>query len=86
MDLVDNRTGIYHTIGGETREIVVELPDPRQLEIWSRWTPAQRLAAAAAHTRYLRRALAAQLSSLHPDWPPEQVEREVARRHLGNGV
>ncbi|HEX8242879.1 MAG TPA: hypothetical protein VF541_05275 [Longimicrobium sp.] len=86
MDRVDNRTGIYHTIGGETREIAVELPDRHLLEIWSRWSPAQRLAAAAAHTRYLRRALAAQLASLHPDWAPEQVEREVARRQLGNTV
>jgi hypothetical protein len=27
VDKADNRTGIFHTINGETREIVVELPD-----------------------------------------------------------
>lgn len=82
MDRVDNRTGIFHTIGGETREIVVELPDRRLLEIYSRWTSAQRLEAAAEQTRYMLHALAAQLQSLHPDWSPEQVNREVARRQL----
>lgn len=86
MDRVDNRTGIFHTIDGESREIVVELPDRRLLEIYSRWTPAQRLQAAADQTRYLLEALAAQLQSLHPDWSPEQVRREVARRQLEDRV
>ena len=27
MDYVDNRTGIYHTVNGERREIVIELAD-----------------------------------------------------------
>ncbi|HYH79971.1 MAG TPA: hypothetical protein VEX86_09235 [Longimicrobium sp.] len=82
MDRADNRTGIFHTINGETREIVVERPDRRLLEIYSSWTPAQRLQAAAEQTRYMLQALAAQLQSLHPDWSPQQVNREVARRQL----
>jgi hypothetical protein len=82
VDRADNRTGIFHTINGETREIVVELPDRRLLEIYSRWTPAQRLQAAADQTRYMLDGLAAQLQSLHPDWTPEQVRCEVARRQL----
>lgn len=86
MDLVDNRTGFYHTINGETREIVVELPDRRLLEIYSRWTPDQRLQAAADETRAMLLAVAAQLQALHPDWSREQVEREVARRQLEGRV
>ncbi|HET7228809.1 MAG TPA: hypothetical protein VFJ16_02270 [Longimicrobium sp.] len=82
MDRADNRTGYFHTIDGETREIVVELPDRRLLEVYARWTPDQRLRAAADETRAMLMAVAAQLEALHPDWPREQVEREVARRQL----
>jgi hypothetical protein len=82
VDRVDNRTGIFHTINGETREIVVEIPDRRLLEIWSRWTPDQRLRAAAEETRAMLLAVAAQLEALHPDWTRDQIEHEVARRQL----
>ncbi|HET7461904.1 MAG TPA: hypothetical protein VFJ82_11680 [Longimicrobium sp.] len=82
MDKVDNRTGIFHTINGETREIVVELPDRRLLAAYGHWPADRRLRAAADETRAMLMAVAAQLQALHPDWSREQVEREVARRQL----
>ena len=82
MDRVDNRTGFFHTIGGETREICVELPDRRLLAAYSHWSPAKRLQVAADETRAMLMAVAAQLQALHPDWSREQVEHEVARRQL----
>lgn len=87
MDRVDDRTGIFHTFpNGETREICIELADKAQIEIYRRWTPAQRLAAGAEQTRFVRRMLRSQLKSLNPEWSDEEVEREVARRFLGNAV
>jgi len=80
VDRVDNRTGIFHTIGGETREICVELPDRGLLASYAGWDSARRLRAAAEETRAMLLGVAAQLQALHPDWPREQVEREVARR------
>ena len=82
MDKVDNRTGYFHAINGETREICVELPDRRLLAAYANWSSAKRLQAAADETRAMLMAVAAQLQALHPDWPREQVEREVARRQL----
>jgi hypothetical protein len=86
LDRNDNRTGFFHTIDGETREIVVELADRRQLAVWSRWSPAQRLQAAAEIAAMARETIALQLRSRHPDWTEEQIDREVARRFLENRV
>ncbi|MBV9109273.1 MAG: hypothetical protein JO306_07700 [Gemmatimonadetes bacterium] len=83
MDLADNRTGIFHTINGETREICVELPDVRQMEIWSRWTPGERFRAAAELARGADDFLRAQLRSLHPEWSDDEIRREIRRRRLG---
>lgn len=82
MDYVDNRTGIFHTINGETREIVVELRDPRQLDIWSDWPLEKRLRFAAEHARAALRMIRAQLEDLHPEWSEAEIRREVARRTL----
>ena len=82
VDKVDNRTVIFHTIDGETREIVVELPDRRLLAAYGDWPSDKRLRAAADETRAMLMAVAVQLQALHPDWPREEVEREVARRQL----
>jgi hypothetical protein len=46
-------------------------------------TPEERLKAAAAHSRYLRRALRSQLESRYPEWSPEQLHHELSRRYLG---
>lgn len=83
MDYVDNRTGIYHTVNGERREIVVELADERLIEALRALSPEERLVKAAAHSRYLRRALRSQLESLHPEWSEERLKLEIRRRILG---
>lgn len=77
MDRVDNRTGIYHTVNGERREIAVELPDPDLVEVLRALSPEERLQKAAAHARYLRRALRSQLESLHPEWSEERLQHEI---------
>jgi hypothetical protein len=83
LDRVNNRTGIFRTVDGELREIAVELADDALIEVLRGWTPEQRLKAAARNARYLRRALRAQLESLHPEWSPERVQEELRRRYLG---
>lgn len=83
MDYVDNRTGFYHVVNGERLEIVVELADERLIEALRALTPEERLAKAAAHARYLRRALRSQPESLHPEWSEERLKHEIRRRILG---
>lgn len=83
MDYADNRTGIYHTVNGERREIVIELADEALVQALRALTPEQRLEKAAAHSRYLRRALRSQLESLHPEWSEERLKHEIRRRYLG---
>lgn len=78
----ENRTGIFHSINGERREIVIELPDESVVAILREWTPTQSLAAGACLNRKVRDELAASISSLHLDWSPEDINREVARRFL----
>lgn len=68
---------------GERREISVELADEEMIAVLRQSTPEQRLAAAAKHARYLRRALRSQLESLHPEWPEERLRAELRRRYLG---
>jgi hypothetical protein len=86
MDRDDNRTGFFHTIDGETREIVVELADRRQLAVWSRWSPAKRLRAAAEIARMARDTLALRLRARHPEWTQDEIDRELARRHVEKRV
>ncbi|HEX5726623.1 MAG TPA: hypothetical protein VFX98_14200 [Longimicrobiaceae bacterium] len=83
---MSDRTGVYHTIGGEAREIRIELADDAQVAVYRRWTPAERLRAGAEQTRFVRGMLRSQLKSLYPDWLEDQVQREVARRFLGHAV
>jgi hypothetical protein len=83
LDRANNRTGFFRTVQGVHREIAVELADEKLIEVLRGWTPEERLAAAARHSRYLRRALRSQLESLHPEWSPQRLSEEVARRYLG---
>lgn len=83
MDRADNRTGVFHTIDGETREICVELADEALVESLRGMTPEQRLKSAAKKAAYFRKLLQSQLESLHPDWPSERVRAEIARRRRG---
>ena len=56
-----------------------EQASPEQIEMLRRMTPAQRWQ--AAHRLYwtMRRHKAAFLSAQHPNWPEEQVQKEVRR-------
>lgn len=45
-----------------------------------RLTPAQKLAIASSLMRTARRVKAAGIQRRHPDWTPEQVEKEVKLR------
>jgi hypothetical protein len=85
-DGTNNRTGVFIDVNGEEREVVIELLDDKLVEIYRTWTPARSLKAAADLTRDMRRLLKNQLASLHPDWSPEEVDREVARRFLGDAL
>ncbi|MDD4892157.1 MAG: hypothetical protein PHU85_19715 [Phycisphaerae bacterium] len=57
-----------------------DMPDPVQMEIIRRMTPAQRIGAAIGLDRAARRMLRAHLIDQHPDWTADQVGREVTRR------
>jgi hypothetical protein len=83
VDRVNNRTGVFRTVDGERREIAIELADEHLVAILRSWTPEERLAAAARHARYLRRALRSQLESLHPEWSEARLQEELRRRYLG---
>jgi hypothetical protein len=83
VDRVDNRTGFFHTIDGVTREICVELPDERLVDSLRAMTPEQRLGSAAKKAAYFRKLLQSQLESLHPEWTPDRVRAEIARRRRG---
>ncbi|HEU4456293.1 MAG TPA: hypothetical protein VFR81_24720 [Longimicrobium sp.] len=68
-------------INGE-REIKILRMDTAVSEICARWTVAQRFRAGDYLTRCLRRDLTNEVASNHPDWSPDEVHREVARRWL----
>jgi len=75
-------TGRFIEINGEDREIKIPRMDPAISEICARWTPAQRLRAGDYLTRCVRRELTNDVASNHPNWSPDEVRREVARRWL----
>jgi len=83
MDYANNRTGVYHTVNGEPREIVIELADEAIIEALRALSPEERLKKAAAYSSYVRRALRSQLESLHPEWSEDRLQHEIRRRCLG---
>jgi hypothetical protein len=83
MHVSDSRTGVFHTVNGRTREIRIDLLDDAQVEIYRTWTPEQRIEAGCREMLFVRRLLSGVLREEHPDWPEEQVKREVAKRILG---
>jgi len=83
MDRADNRTGVFRSVDGELREIAVELADAEIIAALRTLSPEERLAKAAVHSRYLRRALRSQLEALHPEWSEERLKLEIRRRLLG---
>ena len=68
------------------------IPDPRNIEVIDEPTaamfraaaPAQRVLAASEAHRSARSMLKSRVEQLHPDWPSEEVHREVARRFFGH--
>jgi len=71
---------------GRTMDPPVERLDPTWLAILREKTPAERIAMALDANRTARLRIAGQLQTDHPDWTPEQVTAEIARRMLrGSG-
>ena len=60
-------------------------PDPRQLEIYRKMTPQQRLRVASNLYWSARKLKAAGLRMLHPEWTEEQVARGVRDAFLYAG-
>ena len=54
----------------------------RQIEIYRRMTPPQRIEAAMHLYRTAREIKAAALRSLHPDWDEKRVEQDVREAFL----
>jgi lauroyl/myristoyl acyltransferase len=63
----------------------IEIVDRQMAEILAAKTEAERLQIAWGMWRSARRMLTRLLTSEHPDWPPEDVQREVSRRLASGG-
>lgn len=60
--------------------ITFEIVDDRVAEILRKKTPAERLAIADGMWRFARDMIHAIISREHPDWPEDEIRRQVARR------
>jgi hypothetical protein len=58
----------------------IEVVDEAAAEILRRKTPAEKIEMALGCSRLIRQVIEGRIRSLHPDWPDEEVAREVARR------
>jgi hypothetical protein len=58
----------------------IEIVEPAVAEILRRKTEAERLAIAWGMWRSARAMLANLLRAEHPDWPEEDINREIVRR------
>lgn len=58
----------------------LEVVDDEMAEIFRRKTGAERLQIAFGLFSSARRMLTSHLTSQHPDWDEERIQREVARR------
>lgn len=63
----------------------VEVMDEEMVRILRAKTGSERLRIASAMFDSARRMLISHLTAQHPDWNPEQVQREAARR-LSHGA
>src|SRR3990172_5763904 len=80
-----DRIGFRHILvhmTPEHRAIRIEPLDPAWVEVLRRKTPAERIMMALDANRMARLRIAGQLETDHPDWTPEQIQAEVARRML----
>ncbi|MBL8825729.1 MAG: hypothetical protein JNM18_02000 [Planctomycetaceae bacterium] len=62
----------------------IEVVDDAMVPVLRAMTIAQRLAIAFDCNETVRLRLAGHLQTRHPDWTPEQIAQEVARRMLNN--
>jgi len=60
----------------------IELLDDAMVEVLRQKSPVKRLAMVFAAERTMRAMLTAHLQSEHPEWTPEQISKEIARRRL----
>jgi hypothetical protein len=58
----------------------IEVVDDDVAEILRRKTAAERLEMAFAANRLMRQIIEGAIRTWHPDWPDDEVRREVARR------
>ena len=63
----------------------LEVIDDRVVEILRKKTPAERLAIVDGLWRFARDQIHAIIAREHPDWPEDEVRRQVARR-MSQGV
>jgi hypothetical protein len=63
-----------------SRPAVVEIVDDLMIPCLRAKTPAERLDMAAEMWRFARNTYLALARQQHPDWTPEQVQREAKRR------
>jgi hypothetical protein len=63
-----------------SRKPTIEVVDERVAEILREKTPAERIAITDGLWRCAGDMIHAITAREHPDWSPEQVQREVARR------
>jgi hypothetical protein len=66
-----------------TRQPVVEVMDPRMVEIMRSKTPAERLAIAFRMWDSARVMVLANVRRQNPDWSEDQIQQEVAARMRG---
>jgi hypothetical protein len=64
----------------------IEVVDDDLAEVLRQKTPAERIAMAADANETARELMAAGIRRYHPDWSDIQVDREVARRMLGEAT
>ena len=64
----------------------IELLDPVVAEILKSKTPEERIRMGFECNRTARKMMAAGLHAQHPDWTPEEIQREIARRMMDGAV
>ncbi len=57
-----------------------EMVDDAMAAILRQKTPAQRLAMVFDMAEFVRTMIQSNLAATHPDWTPERIQRETARR------
>lgn len=64
----------------------IELLEPAMVEVYRNKTPEERVAMVFEAEETLRAMFHAYFQWKHPDWSEEQIQREIARRWLGESA